>query len=69
MELVENLPAKVVAPDNPKVIIRDRLFKILDDYRQTRAIWVSGPAGAGKTTLVSSYVTTKKLPVLWYQTD
>ncbi len=32
-------------------------------------IWITGPAGSGKTTLVSSYLDTNKLPCLWYQVD
>jgi ATP/maltotriose-dependent transcriptional regulator MalT/DNA-binding SARP family transcriptional activator len=32
-------------------------------------IWISGPAGSGKTTLVSSYLDTNKIPCLWYQID
>jgi len=32
-------------------------------------IWVSGPPGCGKTTLVSSYLEARKLPCLWYQLE
>jgi DNA-binding SARP family transcriptional activator len=32
-------------------------------------IWITGPAGSGKTTLVSSYIDANKLPCLWYQVD
>ncbi|HWR58058.1 MAG TPA: tetratricopeptide repeat protein, partial [Thermodesulfovibrionales bacterium] len=32
-------------------------------------IWVSGPAGSGKTTLVASYLDSRRLPCLWYQLD
>ena len=32
-------------------------------------VWVSGPAGSGKTTLVASYLDERKLPCLWYQAD
>jgi len=31
--------------------------------------WIASPAGSGKTTLVSSYLSTRKLPCLWYQID
>ena len=32
-------------------------------------IWIAGPPGCGKTTLVSSYLDARKLPCLWYQVD
>ena len=32
-------------------------------------VWVSGPAGCGKTTLVANYLDERKLPCLWYQVD
>jgi len=32
-------------------------------------VWVTGPAGAGKTTLVASYLDTRNLPCIWYQVD
>jgi ATP/maltotriose-dependent transcriptional regulator MalT len=32
-------------------------------------IWISGPAGSGKTTLASTYLEARPLPCLWYQVD
>ncbi len=32
-------------------------------------VWMSAPAGSGKTTLVASYLDARKLPCIWYQLD
>jgi two-component SAPR family response regulator len=48
---------------------RKRLFALLDRMRERPVIWVSGPPGCGKTTLVSSYLEARKLPCLWYQLE
>lgn len=37
--------------------------------RREPLIWVSGPGGCGKTTLVGSYLVARKIPCLWYQVD
>ncbi|MGH2523597.1 MAG: hypothetical protein ACRDH2_13920, partial [Anaerolineales bacterium] len=34
-----------------------------------RTLWITGPPGAGKTTLASSYIQERKLRALWYQLD
>jgi len=49
--------------------MRARLFRRLDVGRKHGIIWIQAPPGAGKTTLVSSYVTARKLPCLWFQVD
>jgi len=37
--------------------------------RERPVIWISGPPGCGKTTLVNSYLETHKIPCLWYQVE
>ena len=37
--------------------------------RERPVIWISGPPGCGKTTLVNSYLETRKIPCLWYQVE
>jgi ATP/maltotriose-dependent transcriptional regulator MalT len=61
--------AKVTHPTLTKVLPRERLFTLLDRKRQRPVIWVSGPPGSGKTTLVISYLEARKVPRLWYQVD
>jgi ATP/maltotriose-dependent transcriptional regulator MalT len=60
-------PAKIAPPRLRSVYPRVRLFRELDRARQHPIIWLSAPAGYGKTTLVASYLKTRKLPTLWYQ--
>jgi len=61
--------SKVTRPILTGIFPRKRLFQLLDRMRKQPVIWVSGPPGCGKTTLVSSYIDTHKLPCLWYQID
>jgi DNA-binding SARP family transcriptional activator len=42
---------------------------MLDNARKKQIIWVSAPAGSGKTTLIASWLDAKKLPCIWYQVD
>lgn len=63
------LPAKLTAPKLGNIIQRSRLFKLLDAALDKHAIWVSAPAGAGKTTLVASYLAARTIKPLWYQID
>ena len=61
---------KITAPDLPAGIVqRERLYRLLRKCSEKPVIWVSGPGGSGKTTLVSSYVKTCKLSTIWYQLD
>ncbi|RDE49148.1 MAG: hypothetical protein DVS81_18240, partial [Candidatus Accumulibacter meliphilus] len=58
--------AKLSRPRLARVHPRERLFKRLDECLEHPAVWVSGAAGAGKTTLIASYLSARKLPALWY---
>ena len=49
--------------------MRERLFARLDAVHSCRCIWLWAPAGAGKTSLVSSWVEARRLPCAWYQVD
>jgi len=61
--------SKITRPILTGVFPRKRLFRLLDHMRNNPVIWVSGPAGSGKTTLISSYIETRKIPCFWYQVD
>ena len=61
--------AKITKPRLQKVLPRHRLFGLLNQSGSYPAIWISGPGGSGKTTLVSSYIDQCRLPCLWYQMD
>ena len=61
--------AKITCPKSTGAVVRKRLFRLLDTGRKKPVIWVSGPAGSGKTTVVSSYLNYRKLRCLWYQID
>ncbi len=61
--------AKITRPTFAKVLHRKRLFRLIDQGRRHPVIYVSGPAGSGKTTLVSSYLDSRKIPCLWYKVD
>ena len=63
--------AKLSAPTLPKLVERPQLFREIDQVRQgsPKVLWIQGPPGSGKTTLVASHLRANKLPALWYQLD
>lgn len=61
--------AKLTPPSLPRVLDRPRLYRELDAARKRPIVWVTGPAGSGKTTLVASYLRARRVPTLWYRLD
>ena len=61
--------AKLTRPRLYEAVPRARLFQLLDQCREHPVVWISGPPGAGKTTLVASYITERETPGIWYQID
>lgn len=60
---------KITRPSLSRVSPRRRLFALLDRGRRASIVWVTGPPGSGKTTLVSSYLDARHLRYIWYQLD
>jgi LuxR family maltose regulon positive regulatory protein len=63
------VPTKLTRPSNRGVLPRERLFHSMECAREKKVVWISGPAGSGKTTLAASFIDSHKAPCLWYQMD
>jgi len=61
--------AKTTRPALGFVVPRERLFAKLDGGAGRSVAWISGPPGAGKTTLAASYLEARRYRSLWYQLD
>ncbi len=64
------LLAKITRPHAEGILPRKRLFRRLDQSFDHRPIlWVSGPPGSGKTSLIANYIDVRKISCLWYQVN
>ena len=63
------LLGKLAPPDTSGLLLRERLFRLLDEACKGNLVWVSALAGSGKTTLLASWARARNLPLLWYQLD
>lgn len=63
-------PPKITRPQSGKTLARERLFAQLKSAcEQHPLVWISAPGGSGKTTLISSYLESRKIKSIWYQVD
>jgi len=60
---------KTRRPEFQRVFLRTGLFEYFDQALNRPILWISAPAGAGKTVAVSSYLKSRETPVLWYLID
>src|SRR4051794_37099868 len=58
-----------IPPPRPKVVLRPRLIERLNEGLHRKLILISAPAGFGKTTVVSEWVSDCELSVTWLSLD
>lgn len=58
-----------IPPKQPNFISRPRLIEMLDAALSRKLTLLSAPAGFGKTTLVSDWVSQNQQPVVWLSLD
>ena len=59
--------AKTSCPVLYEPLGRERLFELLDHASSHPAVWICGPPGSGKTTLIASWLQARNASALWYQ--
>jgi LuxR family maltose regulon positive regulatory protein len=61
--------AKATPPSCAGLYPRERLFRRLDGAAPGSAVWICGPAGSGKSSLLTSFLTARHRRALWYRID
>ena len=60
---------KIRRPKLKNAFLRSRLLDELESNPDQAVVWIHGPPGCGKTTLIASFVDQSEKPVVWYQVD
>ena len=60
---------KLSPPRLGRVVGRSRLFGEMDRVSTIPGMWIAGPPGIGKTTLVATYLEARALACVWLQLD
>ena len=58
-----------IPPPRPDMVPRPRLIERLNEGLHHKLTLISAPAGFGKTTLVSEWISSCNLPVAWLSLD
>lgn len=69
MKRTHSLPPKITRPSVSRIFLRKRLLRLFDGALKSKAVWVCGPPGAGKTTFVNGFIDKAAMPCVWYQVD
>ena len=69
MAELRSLSPKLTPPSTDSVIDRSRLHQQIDQHHTAAMVWLAGPPGAGKTTLISRYLETGPHSHIWYRLD
>ncbi|SDY93134.1 BTAD domain-containing putative transcriptional regulator [Nitrosomonas sp. Nm33] len=56
-------------PNYEHVFERDRLFKLVEQRKMIKMIWVNGAPGSGKTVFIASLLKKQQASFLWYRID
>ena len=66
MEKISSAMTQLSQPRFSAVLPRERLFEQLDELKSHSMLWIGGSPGAGKTTLIASYLEERRLPAVWF---